>query len=221
MGHGSNAVGWGRVVPSNPRPGRPFWTSVTAPSLAAILWKPSHFVCNCPSRVPGSSARLVRGRPCKQLPKPAEGGGGGEVNCLENHPRSKHCPLATATRSNPSAYQIPAASSVFFLQLPTNQFPPTPPWGQGRAFGKPRPETQGTLNHPHSFSFAKCSHHHVPKHSASNTVLHGGPVEHGSKGGWGTHSYVAPPVPRTPFPSLPPPFPPSFTPILPPSHPPT
>ena len=24
VGHGSNAVGWGRVVPSNPRPGRPF-----------------------------------------------------------------------------------------------------------------------------------------------------------------------------------------------------
>ncbi len=31
VGLGSNAVGWGRVVPSNPRPGRPFWTSVTAP----------------------------------------------------------------------------------------------------------------------------------------------------------------------------------------------
>ena len=90
VGHGSNAVGWGRVVPSNPRPGRPFWTSVTAPSLAGILWKPSHFVCNCPSRVPGSSARLMRGRPCKQLPKPAEGGGGGgEVNCLENHQREQ------------------------------------------------------------------------------------------------------------------------------------
>ena len=102
---------------------------------------------------------------------------------------------------------------------PTNQFPPTPPWGQGRAFGKPRPETQGTLNHPHSF--AKCSHHHVPKHSASNTVLHGGPVEHGGKGGGGTHSHEAPTTRFSHTLSLPPPFPPSFTPILPPSHPPT
>ena len=78
-----------------------------------------------------------------------------------------------------------------FSPNPHNSFPPTPQWGQGRAFGKPQPEA-GTLNHPHSFSFAKCSHHHVPKHSASNTVLHGGPVEHGSKGGGGTHSYAAP-----------------------------
>ena len=77
-----------------------------------------------------------------------------------------------------------------------------PPWGLGRAFGKPRPETQGTLNHPHSFSFAKCSQHHVPKHSASNTVLHGGPVEHGSKGG--THSHVAPPTRFSHTLSLPP-----------------
>ena len=101
---------------------------------------------------------------------------------------------------------------------PTNQFPPTPPWGQGRAFGKPRPETQGTLNHPHSF--AKCSHHHVPKHSASNTVLHGGPVEHGSKGGGGNslscgtpHPFLAHPFPPPPLPTLvythPPTLPPS------------
>jgi hypothetical protein len=47
-GHGSCAVGWGRVVPSNP---------FSVPS--AILWKPSHFVCNCPSRAPGLSVRLV------------------------------------------------------------------------------------------------------------------------------------------------------------------
>jgi hypothetical protein len=101
---------------------------------------------------------------------------------------------------------------------PTNQFPPTPPWGQGRAFGKPRPETQGTLNHPHSF--AKCSHHHVPKHSASNTVLHGGSAEHGSKGG-GTHSHVAPPTRFSHTLSLPPPLPTlvyTHPPTLPPSH---
>ena len=38
----------GAVVPSNPFP---------VPS--AILWKPSHFVCNCPARAPGLNVRLV------------------------------------------------------------------------------------------------------------------------------------------------------------------
>ena len=216
VGHGSNAVGWGRVVPSNPRPGRPFWTSVTAPSLAAILWKPSHFVCNCPSRVPGSSARLVRGRPCKQLPKPAEGGGGRGSQLPRKS--SKEQTLSFGYCNTLKSQRISNSSRIqrVFSPTPHNSFSPPHPWGPGRAFGKPRPETQGTLNHPHSF--AKCSHHHVPKHSASNTVLHGGSAEHGSKGGltlmW-HHPFLAHPFPP------PPPFPPSFTPTLPPSHPPT
>ena len=126
--------------------------------------------------------------------------------------------MATATRSNPSAYQIPAASTEYFSPNPHNSFSPPHPWGQGRAFGKPQPGAQGTLNHPHSFSFAKCSHHHVPKHSASNTVLHGGPVEHGGKGGGGlTLMWHQPPVSCTPFPSPPP----SHPRLHPSSHPPT
>jgi hypothetical protein len=217
VGHGSNAVGWGRVVPSNPRPGRPFWTSVTAPSLAAILWKPSHFVCNCPSRVPGSSARLVRGRPCKQLPKPAEGGGGGEVNCLENHPRSKHCPLATATRSNPSAYQIPAASTS---PNPHKSVSPDPHGGRGERSASPGPRRRVRLTTPTPFPLPS-AHTTMCRNTLRPILCCTGALRStGARGGELTLMWHPPPVSRTPFPS-PPPFPPSFTPILPPSHPPT
>ena len=76
VGHGSNAVGWGRVVPSNPRRAGPFGPRSRRLQVQQSFGSQVTFVRNCPSRVPGSSARLVRGRPCKQLPKPAEGEGG-------------------------------------------------------------------------------------------------------------------------------------------------
>ena len=43
VGHGSNAVGWGRVVPSNP-----FSVPVPLAVPSPILWKPSHFCSQLP-----------------------------------------------------------------------------------------------------------------------------------------------------------------------------
>ena len=214
-GHGSNAVGWGRVVPSNP-----FSVPLAVPSPQAwpspILWKPSHFCSQLPFTGAGLQCETGERAPL-QTAAQASWGGGGEVHCLDNHHSSKNIVLDCCNMLKSQRISNSSRIHRVFLPQPQQISFPRPPWGQGRAFGKPRPETQGTLNHPHYFSFAKCSHHHVPKHSASNTVLHGGPVEHGSKGGGKlTLMWHPPPVSRTPFPY--PPFPPSFTPTLPPSH---
>ena len=178
------------------------------------------FVRNCPSRVPGSSARLVRGRPCKQLPKPAEGGGGGEVNCLENHQRSKHDWNIVATRSNPSAYQIPAASTeYFFPQPPQISFPRPPPnGGRGERSASPSPGRRVRLTTPTPFPLP--SAHTTMCRNTLRPILccTGALWSTGARGGGGTHSHVAPPTRFSHTLSLPPPFPPSFTPTLPPSH---
>ena len=113
--------------------------------------------------------------------------------------------LTVATRSNPSAYQIPAASSVFFPQLPTTRFPHPTHGGRGERSASPSPGRRVRLTTPTPFPLPS-AHTTMCRNTLRPILCWGGLTLM-----W-HHPFLAHPFP---------PPPPSHPRLHPPSHPPT
>ena len=113
----------------------------------------------------------------------------------------KDCPLATATRSNPSAYQIPAASTSIFPPTPTNQFPHG---GRGERSASPGPRRRVRLTTPTPFPLP--SAHTTMCRNTLRPILccTGALWSTGARGGgeltllWHHHPFLAHPFPPPP-----------------------